>query len=311
MKKRPLLTYFIILSLLCTAVIVGARMLGQQGAYLAQAYMLTPALAALLVRLFFYEPKFRDAHLRFGKIRDYLKFWLISTGISAVSFSLFWLLGGIAWDFTGQSFLTRLGQQFEAVGQDMYTALPAGLSPQMMLLIYFAGGLTLFNIVPGLITGFGEEFGHRGFMFPLLYRIKPWVGILIGGLVWYAWHLPLALVIPQAAGYPAWQTALNYLILAVGSICTFIYLAYVYVKSESVWVTSLAHIAMNNSAASFSYFAVVQNQMLANTGLSLTMMMVVAVLFMRGELNAFSDYFGAEAAAKEKHDLLEARIVRL
>jgi hypothetical protein len=35
-----------------------------------------------------------------------------------------------------------------------------------MLMIYFVGGLTIFNLVPGIITGFGEEFGHRGFMFP-------------------------------------------------------------------------------------------------------------------------------------------------
>jgi membrane protease YdiL (CAAX protease family) len=187
----------------------------------------------------------------------------------------------------------------------MTTALPTGFTPQMMLVAYFIGGLTVFNILPGMITGFGEEFGHRGFMFPLLYRINPLVGLVIGGLIWYAWHLPLALVIPQTVDYPVWQTTLNYLILAIGSVCTFIYLAFVYVKSESVWVTSLAHIAMNNAAASFSYFAVVQNQFLANMGLTLTMMIVVAFLFLRKDLSAFSDYFGVRAASREEHNLLK------
>ena len=40
MKNRALAVYFIILFLLCATVVVGARMLGQQGAYLAQGYRL-------------------------------------------------------------------------------------------------------------------------------------------------------------------------------------------------------------------------------------------------------------------------------
>jgi len=297
-KDHPLTIYFIILVVLCGAVIGGAKALGQQGAYLAQAYMLTPAIAAIITRLFFYEPGFRDANLRIGKIKDYFKFWLISIGITALSYVFFTAFGSISWDFTGQAFLERLAQQFEAAGQDMYAALPPGFTPQMMLTIYFIGGLTIFNILPGIITGFGEEFGHRGFMFPLLYQIKPWVGILVGGLIWFAWHLPLALVIPQSFEYSIGQTVLNYFTLGIGSICTFVYLSYIYVKSRSVWVTSLAHIAMNNAASSFSYFAVLQNQFLANLGLTLTLMIVVAVLYYKKELKVFNEYFEAESISK-------------
>jgi membrane protease YdiL (CAAX protease family) len=175
-NNTSLAIYFAVLIVLCTAFIVGMRVLGQQGVYLAQAYMMTPALAAIVTRLFFYKPRFADANLRFGRIKDYLRFWLISIGITALSYVFFTVLGGISWDFTGQVFLDRLAQQFAAAGQDMSASLPPGLTPQMMLMIYFIGGLTVFNILPGVITGFGEEFGHRGFMFPLLYRIKPWVG---------------------------------------------------------------------------------------------------------------------------------------
>ncbi len=293
MKKYSLAIYFVILFSLCSAVIIGAKMLGQQGTYLAQLYMLTPAISAILTRLFFYKPKFRDANLRFGKLSDYFKFWIISICITVLSYILFTLFGGITWDFTGQVFLNRLAEQFAAAGQDINASLPPGFTPMTMLMIYFIGGLTIFNILPGIITGFGEEFGHRGFMFPLLYKIKPWVGIIIGGLIWYAWHLPLLLVIPQTTQYPLWQNLLNFIILAIGSVCTFTYLAYVYIKSRSVWVTSLAHIAMNNSASSFSYFAVIQNQILANIGLALTMIIVVAVLYFKKELDVFPKYFQA------------------
>jgi membrane protease YdiL (CAAX protease family) len=264
-------------------------MLGQQGVYLAQVYMLTPAVAAILSRLFFYKGRFGDANLRFGRIRDYLKFWLISIGITLLSYLLFTVLGSVSWDFSGGVFLERLAEQFEMAGQDINAGLPPGFTPQIMLFIYFIGGLTLFNILPGIITGFGEEFGHRGFMFPLLYQIKPWVGFLVGGSIWFAWHLPLAFVIPQTVDYTFWQTALNFFILATGSICTHTYLAYAYVKSKNIWVASIAHISMNNAAASFSYFAVVQNQLLANLGLTLTVLIVIVVLYYRQEFNIFAD----------------------
>jgi membrane protease YdiL (CAAX protease family) len=253
MKINSLASYFIILVILCTA-IVGAKILGQQGAYLAQGYMLTPAIAAIITRLYFYERRFKDANLRFSKVKDYIKFWLFSLGITLLSYVFFTLSGAISWDFTGSAFLKRLTKQFAAAGQDIIETLPPGMTPQIMLWLFFLGGLTVFNIFPGIIAGFGEEFGHRGFMFPLLYQIKPWIGLIIGGLIWYAWHWPLMLVIPQATEYALWQTSLNWIVLAMGSVCTFIYLTYVYVKSESVFVTAIAHITLNNASMSLSYF---------------------------------------------------------
>ena len=293
MNNKSLAIYLLILVVLCAIVIIGAKTLGQQGNYLAGVYMLTPAIAAILTRLFFYEPHFKDANLRLGRLSDYFKFWLFSLGITALSFALYTLLGAVSWDFSGNVFLARLDQQFAASGQSMQSSLPPGMTPQMMLLIFFVGGLTLFNILPGLISGFGEEFGHRGFMFPLLYRINPWVGLVGGGLLWYAWHWPLLLVIPQTVEYPLWQTALNWVILALGSVCTFIYLAYIYVKTENILVASLAHIAMNNASQSLSYFVAIQNQFLANLGQVLTMVIVVVILYYSKELDTFDKHLTA------------------
>ena len=205
------MSYFIILCVLCAAIIIGAKALGQQGVYLAQVYMLTPAIAAIITRLLFYAPRFTDANLRFGKITDYLKYWFFSLVIISFSYVMFTLMGSVSWDFTGNTFLEQLTQQIGIKGQDINDTLPPGFTPQMMLMIYFIGGITVFNILPGIITGFGEEFGHRGFMFPLLYKVSPWVGIIGGGLIWYAWHLPLVLVVPQTVVYPAWQILLNLL----------------------------------------------------------------------------------------------------
>ena len=265
MKYKSLIAYFVILVILCAGFVIGTRILGKQGAYLAQGYMLTPAIAALITRLFFYKPHFKDANLRFGRGWDYLKYWLIALGITALSFGTYTLLGAIRWE-------------------NINDTLPPGFTPQMMLLVFTFGGLTVFNILPGLITGFGEEFGHRGFMFPALYRIKPWVGFIVGGLLWFAWHIPITFMVPKTGETSLGATILNYLILALGSVCTFAYLAYVYVKSGSIFVTSIAHIAMNNAAASLSYFVIIQNQTLANLGTALTMLIVVAFMVFQKKL---------------------------
>lgn len=275
---RSLFVYLIILTLLCGGFILAARSLGQQGVYLVQGYMLTPAIAALITRLFFYKPRFKDANLRFGRIGDYLKVWLAALAITAVSYGVYTLLGAIRWDPSAGNFLTRLAEQFSLSGEDINDTLPPGFTPQTMLWLFVIGGLTLFNILPGLITGFGEEFGHRGFMFPALYRIKPWAGFILGGLIWFAWHVAIQLMIPPGAAMSARDTLFNYLILAVGSICTFAYLSAIYVKSRSVFVTAIAHISMNNAAAAVSYFVIMQNQLLANLGLTLTMLLVVVIL---------------------------------
>lgn len=252
MKNRPLLSYFIILIILSSGLIAGMVALDEQAVFLVQAYMLTPAISALLTRTLFYELKFKDANLRFGKLGDYLKFWAAGIGITILSYIFFTLLGSLSWDFSGATFLENLAKQFAMGGQNIQDTLPPGFTPEMMLWLFFAGGLTVFNIMPGLITGFGEEFGHRGFMFPLLYRISPWVGLVGGGLLWYAWHLPLSLVAPAGAELSLLETLTNHLVLAIGSICTFTYLAYAYILSGSVFVAAIAHITLNNAAAAFS-----------------------------------------------------------
>jgi membrane protease YdiL (CAAX protease family) len=287
-----LFVYLAVLSALSAAFIVAARLAGKRGVYLAQGYMLTPALAAVLTRCVSYGPGFADAHLGLGRVRHYFTFWLVGLAITGASFVLFTLLGAVTWDFTGKVFLDQLTRQMAAMGQDMAASLPPGFTPRSMLFVFFVAGITVFNVFPGIVTGFGEEFGARGLMFPLMYRIAPWVGFIVGGLVWYAWHLPLVLVMPQQSADPLWQTVVNHMLLACGSVCTAAYLAYVYVKSRSVWVTSVAHITLNNSARSLAYFCVVRNQMMANIGLVVTMLLVVVVLHVTKEFGAFAAYFG-------------------
>jgi len=290
MKHKGLIAYLIIVFALSLGFVGAMIILGQKGFYLASFYMLAPAIAAIITRLFFYENKFRDANVKIGMPKDYLIFWAIALGITLLSFAVFTLLGAITWDFSGKTFLDSLAAQFATTGQDI-NDLPQGLTPQMMLWIFFIGGLTIFNIFPGIISGFGEEFGWRGFMFPALYKIGPKAAFIGGGFIWFAWHVPLMLVFPQTAEFTFWQNLINIFATAVGSFATFFFLAYIYIKTENILVASVAHITLNNSARAFSYFVIVQSQFAANIGQILVMVAVAAVLFYSKEFRVFEDYF--------------------
>lgn len=295
--RKALSIFLTLVSTLSLGVIIISKNLGETAPYISQAYMMTPALAAIITRLFFYNKKFKDSYFRLGKLKDYGRFYFISFGITVLSFAFYTLLCAIRWDLSGQIFLNNLAQIMSAGGQDI-NALPPGVTPKMMLLLFFFGGLTVFNILPGLITGLGEELGWRDFLFPQLWKTNPRTVFIIGGLIWFLWHLPLSLIITQTELLLPWEHALNTLILAIGSICTFIYLAYVYVESRSVIVTAFAHIVMNNCASAFSYFVVVENQLKANLGLFSTMIIVIAVLYFSGKLQVFKRYHAEQKLIK-------------
>ncbi len=292
MKKRPLTVYLILIILISGGFIAGMKLMGKTGNYLAGPYMFGPALAAIITRLFFYRWRFTDANLRFGRWRDYLKFWGITLGIVLLSYVVYTFLGSISWDFSGETFLSQLKDQMALSGKSI-DDLPAGLTPRMMLVLFFIGGLTILNI-PMVIVGFGEEFGWRGFMFPQLCRSRLVGGFIIGGLIWFAWHVPLAFVMPDTMNFTVWQYICNGIVLAAGSICTFIFFAYVYAKSGSIWVASLVHAVFNNGSRSFSYFARVESQLLANIGLTVTMIAVVVLLYLIREFDVFETFLSQD-----------------
>lgn len=84
--------------------------------------------------------------------------------------------------------------------------------PVIFIAVFFLGG------------SFGEEFGWRGYLLPVLFeRYKPLMAALILGFVWSAWHLPL-FWIKETTQYstPLWLYV--FYILALSIQYTWIYL---------------------------------------------------------------------------------------
>jgi len=96
----------------------------------------------------------------------------------------------------------------------------------------------------------GEEYGWRYFLQPALQeRLGKRKGIILLGLIWGIWHLPINMFYysPQTSLH----SVLNQLI-----VCTAysIFFGYVYMKTENIWAISTIHF-INNSLGSLLYDA--------------------------------------------------------
>lgn len=111
------------------------------------------------------------------------------------------------------------------------------------------------------IAFFGEEYGWRYFLQPLLQkRFGLRWGVIILGVVWGLWHLPIDFFY-YAVGY-GWQAAVSQQITCLG---LGIFFAWAYMKTGNIWVPVILHFLNNNlvPVISMNYSAdVLENQVI-------------------------------------------------
>ncbi|HAW16322.1 MAG TPA: CPBP family intramembrane metalloprotease domain-containing protein [Clostridiales bacterium] len=116
-----------------------------------------------------------------------------------------------------------------------------------------AGGILNFVTLPFMffltfLPYFGEEYGWRHFLQPrLMNKFGKRLGVLILGIIWGLWHLPINLFFYSP------ETALQSIIFqVVACICFAFYFAWAYKKSElNIWVVTAIHFLNNNMGALF------------------------------------------------------------
>ena len=122
------------------------------------------------------------------------------------------------------------------------------------LLQNFSPGYLPF-ILLGIFTLFtyflGEEYGWRYYLQPRLQnKFGPIKGVLLLGVVWEFWHLPLVLLFyaPELRGV----TLVQFMLLRyVNCIALSIFMAYAYLRTHNVWVPVSIHFLNNNLLALF------------------------------------------------------------
>jgi membrane protease YdiL (CAAX protease family) len=129
-------------------------------------------------------------------------------------------------------------------------AIASGISPQPPIpplsLILSALGGTLIS-APLFI---GEEFGWRGYLQLRLLARRPLLAAVATGLIWGVFHYPVILV-----GYEGYENAfLGLAIFPVFTILLSIILGWLRLKTDSVWVTCLAHAGANGLGGSLTAY---------------------------------------------------------
>lgn len=95
---------------------------------------------------------------------------------------------------------------------------------------------------------FGEEYGWRAFLQPLLQkRFGPRAGVVLLGVLWGFWHLPLNVFYYSPATWL--QSLTNQIILCVSLAAFF---GYAQLKTRTVWVPVILHFLNNNLIAVFA-----------------------------------------------------------
>lgn len=132
-------------------------------------------------------------------------------------------------------YFLRIFVGFAIDGKDYSGLLDLGT---LLMIILFLIGFFL-SFLPFL----GEEYGWRYYFQPILQEKFGMVkGVIVLGILWGLWHLPLNLFFYSAEG----SGLLSLLNQIVNCVTSSIFMAYAYNKTKSIWAPTLIHYINNN-----------------------------------------------------------------
>ncbi len=208
---------------------------------LASAYMWGPAIANILTRAVTKEEKgtlLLKLDFR-ANWRYVLAAWVGIPVLVLLGSALFFVLFPSYFD----SGLTVLSSQLAAYGADSSASF---IYQFIIMQIAYA---ILVSPILNMISTFGEEFGWRGYLLPKLLPLGKRKAILLTGLIWGVWHWPvIAMGYNYGFDYPGFPW-LGPLAMVWFTTLVGIFLAWVSLKSESVWPAVIGHGALNGIAS--------------------------------------------------------------
>lgn len=177
-----------------------------------------PAIAAFIVRRWVTREGFGDAGLRLSlrAWRYYLIAWLGPAAVFAATLGLATAFG--------------LYQDGLAPLSDLISGVPTGLALLIVLVVPFVVTLAFF----------GEEFGWRSYLQQRISK-QPVRAAFATGFIWAAWHFPLVFTDYSDYSNPIVGMG-TWIVLVVPQA---IILAWLFLRSGSIWVASLAHAGNN------------------------------------------------------------------
>lgn len=176
---------------------------------------------------------------------------VLREGVSDVSFRFGgrhgWRMLGLAWFYAVPVGLIAYGASW-GLGLDQFQG-PHHVSffsgdtwpPAVRFIVQLALCLSIGTLF-SMISAAGEELGWRGYMLTRLVEAGMPRPVLVSGLIWAAWHLPLIVSGQYAAGPHPILSACMFVpsVVAAAYIC-----ARVRLESGSVWPAVMFHAAWN------------------------------------------------------------------
>jgi len=192
--------------------------------------MLTPTLASVIARLTLREG-FGDVSFRVGGrrgVQGMLLALILPVIVGLVAYGIAWFLG-LA-EFTPPASAT----------------FPSVMNPLALLGLQFVSVLNIGFLID-LVLAAGEEIGWRGYMLTRLINARIPQPVLVSGLLWGLWHLPLILSGLYAAGPNPILSALWFLVAI--TVSSFLY-AKLRLATGSIWPVIMLHGAWNSTIQS-------------------------------------------------------------
>lgn len=194
--------------------------------WLVYGLMWTPGIASVVARLVFREG-FRDVSFRFGGAAGWKAIglaWVLPAAVGFVAYGSAWAAG-----------LARF--EIPALAE----AGLSGFSPSARFAILFGLSMTLVSLL-SLLSAAGEEIGWRGYLLTRLVEAEVPRPVLLSGIVWAVWHLPLVLSGQYAAG-PSRALSAVVFVLTVAGIGVVI--GWMRLSTGSVWPAVVLHAVWN------------------------------------------------------------------
>ena len=200
--------------------------------------MYMPFLATLIARIplkgMGWIPKLK------GNIGWILLSWFGPMILTILGAVIFYIIFPNRLDWSGSYMAIQMGE--EAMAELQAT----GITVPILTIITVVQACSYAPLVNGLL-GLGEEVGWRGVMYPMLKdklgRVK---GMILGGVIWGAWHWPVIVLAGYEYGLEYWGAPfLGMAIFCLYATVAGMILDVLYEKTKCIWVPSVGHGAIN------------------------------------------------------------------
>lgn len=213
-RTRAELTTFLVLTFALSAIfwglIIAAGSLGARGGLYVLALMWCPGVSALITRLIF-QHDLRGEGWGLGAPRWLALAYLLPLAYATAAYGAVWMLG--------------LG------GVDL-SRFTTGAATFLVL-----------GTIQSLISATGEELGWRGFLVPTLAKTMSFGRLaVLSGAIWALWHFPLIIFADYNSGTATWYSLLCFAVMVVALA---VILAWLRLRSGSVWPAAILHASHN------------------------------------------------------------------